>query len=283
MITIRKLKTLNSGTLRRKTAVILQSFEDDLLKSSGINFVYLSQLLELTAEAFPESAEIAGRVDIIIKQIAAITVEDSMDSLLRAINGLRNEILKILGAEPADWDFSTVHSPVFESESENYKDRADLGLGQTCIFLDDIRSPFNIGSIFRTAEAFGVSRVLLSPDCPSPEHPRAKRSSMGSTEMIDWAYISKDELFKQEHKTEALPVFALELGGANVADFEFPDYGIAVIGSEELGISPESRKAAAESLGLVSVPIYGRKGSINVSVAFGIMMHRWSEKQFLNR
>ena len=74
------------------------------------------------------------------------------------------------------------------------------------------------------------------------------------------------------------PVFALESGGTKLTEFDFPDKGIMIVGSEELGVSPESLAVADASLGRVSIPIYGAKGSLNASVAFGIAMQAWSEK-----
>jgi TrmH family RNA methyltransferase len=267
MITIKKLKTLKTGTLRRKTAVILQSFEDTLLQGQAVDLKYLSEISAVIVDAFQDSESIAQRAGVFGNSL------HSLDAgiLLRELNGLRHEILKYLGTEPADWDFrSSGSSPV----SGNNPGRTDAE-----IYLDDIRSPFNMGSIFRTAEAFGVKRILLSPDCPDPGHPRAGRSSMGCTELVDWERVSPEELFGNAAVANR-PVFALELGGTPVSEFSFPRNGIAVIGSEELGISPESRTAAEKSAGLVSIPVYGLKGSINVSVAFGIMMQRWSESLF---
>jgi TrmH family RNA methyltransferase len=145
------------------------------------------------------------------------------------------------------------------------------------LYLDDIRSPFNLGSIFRTAEAFGVSRILLSQDCPSPEHRRAQRSSMSCTDLVPWVRVSREDLVTGSGVFCGKDIFALELGGTEISSFDFPSEGIAVIGSEELGVSPAARAAAVNSLGLVSIPITGLKGSINVSVAFGIMMQRWVE------
>lgn len=267
MITIKKLKTLKKGTLRRKTAVLLQSFEDHLLQGCSIDLLYLAQLTGIISAAFEDAGSVVRRAEVFGNRLPSVDKEQ----LLREINGLRHEILKVLGAEPADWDLSVSHSPVALS--------SDSGLSAVEIYLDDIRSPFNIGSIFRTAEAFGVRRIILSPDCPNPKHPRALRSSMGCTDLVSWEFLPREDVFGIAVEG-GRPVFALELGGTSVSRFSFPENGIAVIGSEELGISPEARAAAASGAGLVSIPVYGQKGSINVSVAFGIMMQSWSESLF---
>ena len=205
MITIRKLKTLKAGTLKRKTAVLLQAFEEELQAGRSVNNVYLQELLKLISEAFSESRSICRKA------------EEAEDCTVRKINSLRHEILKELGAEPADWDLDNTHSPVAKTGGTGIKNYDDFNLR---VFLDDIRSPFNLGSIFRTAEAFGIKKIFLSEDCPSPAHPRAVRSSMGCTDMIEWEYRAKEDVFRTGSAFE--PFFALELGGSPLAGFRFP-------------------------------------------------------------
>ena len=72
------------------------------------------------------------------------------------------------------------------------------------------------------------------------------------------------------------PFFALETGGTPLENFSFPTRGILIAGSEELGVSPGALAAADASLGRVSITCYGAKGSLNVSVAFGIVMQAWA-------
>jgi TrmH family RNA methyltransferase len=67
----------------------------------------------------------------------------------------------------------------------------------------------------------------------------------------------------------------MELGGTALADFAFPEEGVMIVGSEELGTSPELLSIADSSLGRVSIPLAGSKGSLNVSVAFGIVLQSW--------
>lgn len=136
------------------------------------------------------------------------------------------------------------------------------------MYAEDIRSPFNLGSIFRTAEAFGAEKVLVSPLCVSPEHQRAQRSAMGCTEYLPWEVMGLANL------PADVPVFALETGGTPIDEFAFPEHGIVIVGSEELGISPEA--LARARYGRVSIPMYGIKASLNVGVAFGILMQYWS-------
>jgi len=141
------------------------------------------------------------------------------------------------------------------------------------VFAEDLRSPFNIGSVFRTAEVFGFSRVLLSTACAGVTNPRLLRSAMGSTERIKWQQCELESFLEQTK----LPVFALELGGTPIHDFEFPQCGVLIIGSEELGISPQRLTMAQASAGIASIPCYGSKASLNVATSFGIIAHAWTQ------
>jgi TrmH family RNA methyltransferase len=135
--------------------------------------------------------------------------------------------------------------------------------------------------MFRTAESFGVERIILSPFCADPSHKRAERTAMGCIDIIPW---ERHELFTGPFSSEyfanqlQLPVFALETGGIPLDEFPFPRRGILIAGSEELGVSPQALAAADASLGRVSIPCHGTKASLNVSVAFGIALQRWAAK-----
>lgn len=136
------------------------------------------------------------------------------------------------------------------------------------VYAEDIRAPFNLGSIFRTAEAFGAEKLFVSEDCVSPDQPRAQRSAMGCTRFLPW------ERCRLEQLPAGMPVFALETGGTPITSFPFPQQGIVLLGSEELGLSAEALKKA--SAGIVSIPMKGIKASLNVAVAFGILMQYWT-------
>ena len=181
----------------------------------------------------------------------------------RLCNCARNHLLAIIGTFPAEWDL--VIAP---HNTESTVQKRDF-FSQVYVYAEDIRSPFNIGSIFRTAEAMGAEKVFISPNCVDPEQPRAIRSGMGCIETLGWEQKTLDEL------PQDLPVFVLETGGTPIEEFEFPEKGICIIGSEELGVSPQAIKRA--EYGCVSIPMKGLKASLNVGVAFGILMQKWVE------
>ncbi|MGA2546734.1 MAG: TrmH family RNA methyltransferase [Rectinemataceae bacterium] len=183
------------------------------------------------------------------------------EELLRAVDALRHALLAATGQAPADWDLIDPSTGLPDPRSR----RVFPGVK---VYLEDLRSPFNIGSVFRTADAFGVEELILSLSCADPFHPRALRSAMGAIELLPWRRAPLESLGKDT------PRFALELGGKPIDRFPFPGKGIAILGSEELGISREARDIC--DLGSVSIPMSGAKGSLNVAVAFGILMHAWT-------
>jgi TrmH family RNA methyltransferase len=184
------------------------------------------------------------------------------ETLVWDLNRLRHSLMRETGIETADWDFLDPESGRLDSSARRVL---------SCrVYIDGIRSPYNLGSIFRTAECFGVQEILIAPGSASPEHRRAARSAMGSINIVPWRYAEFESL------PEDQGIFALELGGTPIGDFAFPRNGICIVGSEELGIRPDLRRIAEKNSGIVSIPLLGAKGSLNVSVAFGILMQTWS-------
>jgi TrmH family RNA methyltransferase len=175
---------------------------------------------------------------------------------------LRYRLAAKLGIEIADWDLQA--PPDRSEESTRFP---------FSVWLDDLRSPFNVGSIVRTAEAYGFESVFFSPLTPGLEHPRTLRTAMGAQ-----AYLAHEALSLQDlvARHQARPVFALELGGTPLHEFTFPPEGIVLVGGEELGLSPEALAWTNGSYGRVSLPLYGRKAALNVGVAFGILAAAWT-------
>jgi hypothetical protein len=203
-------------------------------------------------------------------------------------NTLRHALYRQSGVQPSEWDLIApglrygTNMPQYNASAQNQAAldaETQTGVPSTTlsaprpfypgvyVYAEDIRAPFNLGSIFRTAEAFGAEKMLLSEGCVSPEQPRAQRSAMGCTQFLPWNYCSLAAL------PANLPVFALETGGIPITSFPFPKQGIVLLGSEELGLSAEALKSV--SAGIVSIPMKGIKASLNVAVAFGILMQYW--------
>ena len=79
-------------------------------------------------------------------------------------------------------------------------------------------------------------------------------------------------------KLDTGTIFALETGGTPIDEFDFPKNGTVVLGNEELGIKPETLELAQSEAGIVSIPLFGVKGSLNVTSAFAILIHAWCSR-----
>jgi TrmH family RNA methyltransferase len=207
-----------------------------------------------------------------IFQMAVTVPISDLSMFLRALNNVKHILLAEIGKDQSDWDFTVSSGKLDPEKRQIFKGMR--------VYMEDIRSPFNVGAMFRTAESFGVEKIILSPLCADPRHRRAERTAMGCVDVIPWErqdFFSTQENAPTDNSTETLPIFALETGGIPLAKFPFPRRGLMIIGSEELGVSPHALAAADASLGRVSIPCYGAKGSLNVSVAFGIAMQAWGQ------
>ncbi len=257
MFRLSKLDELSPRTRQRKAARILQGLEVETAAGRPPDPAYMAELLRRLGGGAP--AAIREAITAVERCLDGAAAGD----LLRAINELRHALLAATGTEPAEWDLVDTRTGGL--------DRSEIRTLPMTVYLEDLRSPFNVGSIVRTAEAFGVERLLLSARTPGPDHPRARRTSLGADAVLPWERAELASLPPHE------PVFALELGGTPISEFAFPARGIVLVGSEELGLSPEALSLADASRGRVSIPLGGAKRSLNVSVAFGILVHAWRE------
>lgn len=272
MIDPSKIFQLKGGQKRRKLALCFGSLERDI---AGI----AEKGTEYDFPQMPRREYIKNLVNILFKdpklspaaqgELQNLLNEDLFDER-RVCNCAKNHLLAILGTFPAEWDL--VIAPHSAPGLHGTVKKRFFYPG-VFIYAEDIRSPFNIGSIFRTAEAMGAQKIFISPGCTDPLQPRAVRSGMGCIETLEYEKRALSELPKN------MPVFVLETGGTDITDFVFPKQGICIIGSEELGVSPQALKTA--SYGRVTIPMKGLKASLNVGVALGILMQKWTE--FLDR
>lgn len=264
MITLKKLATLKEGTRQRKYVRLLRTFEEDINSSHSktLDQIYLRGLYSVILEDESLGEVVRQRAGKAVIQLWDNRAP-SRNELLRASNDIRHLLLKELKMDPGDWDLL---EPIQNGEGVLLEGKLPINL-----YLDDIRSPFNVGSIFRTAEAMGVNEIFVSPHTASPLHKRAQRSAMGAVDLVPWSVLSYDNL--------DMNCFALELGGLPPGKFSFPPVekeSCIIIGSEELGVSPEGISRAEDSYGRVSLPMRGQKGSLNVAVATGIILYHWT-------
>jgi len=141
------------------------------------------------------------------------------------------------------------------------------------VALDNFRSAFNVGSIIRVCDAVGFEEIISGPNSPGKMHPKVKKTSMGSTSWIPENTPADFRQYLQDCKKENYKIIGVETveGAFNYNHFLWPPKGIIVLGNEEYGISDSILKTCDD---FVSIPMYGRKNSINVSNAFAVIAYQ---------
>ena len=139
----------------------------------------------------------------------------------------------------------------------------NLFRGSYSLFLDGIQNPGNLGTIIRTADWFGIDRIVCSEDCAEFYNPKVIQASMGSAARIPISYFSLDGLLRQTD----VPVYGAFLGGTSVYETDFGKEAIIVLGNEGNGISETT---AALIRHRVTIPRFGAGESLNVAVSAGI-------------
>lgn len=149
------------------------------------------------------------------------------------------------------------------------------------IILDDIRSLHNIGSVFRTADAFLIEKIYLCGITAIPPNKEIHKTALGATETVDWEYSKNITALLQKMKNEKIALYAIEqVENAILLNDFIPSKKnkIALIfGNEVFGVS---QKAIELCDGTIEIPQLGTKHSLNVSVSAGIVV--WDLFQKMN-
>lgn len=157
---------------------------------------------------------------------------------------------------------------------ENMSRSAPEQMQNLKIMLHDVRSLHNVGAVFRTADAFGISEVLISGFTPTPPRPEISKTAIGAEKFVAWTHLEDpDEMFEQL-KDEGFHIIGIEHTDQSVhlQDLEPPaDKKLCLVfGNEVTGIS---EKILAHIDAFVDIPQYGHKHSLNVSVAAGVTLY----------
>ncbi|MBV6443693.1 MAG: tRNA (guanosine(18)-2'-O)-methyltransferase [Saprospiraceae bacterium] len=149
------------------------------------------------------------------------------------------------------------------------------------LVLDNVRSGLNVGSIFRTADAFLLEKILLCGITAQPPHREILKTALGSTESVGWEYFPETTEAVRSLKKEGYLVFAVEQTTGNIwlQDFS-PEAGkkyALVLGNEVDGVGDQ---ALALCDGAIEIPQFGTKHSLNVAVAAGIAV--WETVRKIN-
>ncbi len=141
------------------------------------------------------------------------------------------------------------------------------------IVLDNIRSLNNIGSVFRTSDAFLIEKIYLCGITATPPHKDINKTALGSTETVDWEYIENTIDLIEKLKAEKVKICSIEqaLNATMLNDFKPENntkYAL-VFGNEVKGVSQEVVNASDM---VIEIPQFGTKHSLNISVSTGVVI-----------
>ena len=152
------------------------------------------------------------------------------------------------------------------------------------IVLDNVRSLHNVGSVFRTSDAYLVETVCLCGITSTPPHAEIHKSALGAENSVDWVYFEDTLEAIKELKTKGFEVLAIEQaeGSTMLNQLEINPSGkyAVVLGNEVKGV----QQAVVDACdGCIEIPQYGTKHSLNVSVTAGIIILEFASKLFNNK
>ena len=144
------------------------------------------------------------------------------------------------------------------------------------VILDNIRSTYNVGAIFRSADAAGVNKIYWCGITPTPPNPKISKVALGAENYITWEKAKTTWCLSEKLKKDGYFIIALEQGekAKNIFKNKFnkKHNKIALLlGPEVKGLSNKILKRAD---GLLEIPMFGKKESLNVAVAFGIAIYQ---------
>ena len=152
------------------------------------------------------------------------------------------------------------------------------------IILDDVRSMYNVGSVFRTADAFRVEAIYLCGITAQPPHPEIHKTALGAEDTVAWQHFPTALEAVQTLKANGYTVFSIEQceGSTLLSTFNFQfstfdsKYAL-ILGNEVKGVHQEVVDA---SDGCIEIPQFGTKHSLNVSTTAGIVIWEFAKRFF---
>lgn len=143
------------------------------------------------------------------------------------------------------------------------------------VVLENIRSGYNVGSVFRTADAFAVEEIIICGYTAQPPHKEILKTALGATETVTWRYIKNATDAIEELKKSGYKVLAVEQAVDSIKLHNFKtskEEKIAVVfGNEVEGITQEAINLCN---GCVEVEQYGTKHSLNIAVCAGVVIYQ---------
>lgn len=229
----------------------------------GLNTTEFQQLKSIL-----ESLKDENHVDI--QRLYAIHFKLTPDLSLKEFCNWMIPLERYLKRDLKDEDFL-----VYNKDHQNRKEKfATLPL---VLILDHVRSSFNVGSIFRTSEAFNIEKIFLVGYTPDPNNAKTNKTTLGAHEFIPWESVPRIETLIEKLKSEGYQIIAAETTSHAIPlDAPFKQQKIAFIfGNERFGLDPQVIALCNETRIL---PLSGYKNSLNIANCASIFIYEYSNQ-----
>ena len=150
------------------------------------------------------------------------------------------------------------------------------------IILDNIRSLNNIGSIFRTCDAFKIEKIILCGICGRPPHREINKTALGSTDFVKWEYYEQIQKPITKLINAGYEIISIEQTKKSIFLNEYKPKNkvVFILGNEVKGVSKESLNLSNYH---VEIPQYGKKKSMNVTICTGIVLWDFFQKKRIQK
>lgn len=206
---------------------------------------------------------------LISKYINMVKLTDRIEFRAIKFNSLR-EFCETFGILEKQFKRNKMDSDILIAQ--NYKkDKKEKKL-PIIVILDNLRSSFNVGSICRTCECFGIYKLFLCGSTPDGENKKVIKTSMGMSDIVNWQYFRTTQLAIKKAKQLGYEIVGIETISSSEDFFKQKYKGkiALVFGNEALGIDRQILNLCNR---IVKISMRGKKESLNVSVSFGIVAH----------
>ncbi len=139
------------------------------------------------------------------------------------------------------------------------------------LVLHNVRSRFNVGAIFRTADAAGVKKIYLCGITPAPPHPKIDKVALGAEKTVPFEKVKHTSVLLKKLKSEKIRLIALEQSKSSKPYYQLKKrFPLAlIVGAEVKGLPASLQKLCNN---VIDIPMHGHKESLNVAIATGIVL-----------
>ncbi|MEZ5195434.1 MAG: RNA methyltransferase [Bacteroidales bacterium] len=181
------------------------------------------------------------------------------------------ELERVSSLKTANQVLAVAEIPLLKGASVNFKN--------LILMLDDISDPGNLGTIIRTADWFGITRIICSEGCVDVYNPKVIQATMGSVFRMEISYCNLDEVLK--NVPDATPVYGALLKGSNVFTAKLVNEGIIIIGNESKGISSSLVPFITKKISIPSFAVSKSNSaeSLNAAIATAIVLAEFRKRK----